>query len=302
MTTDEQAEAIIDEYAWYHVRAAFIAGHLGGQFGLDRIPLTVLTVAMIVKLCKIFNVSDTRARTIHIATAVGRLTVRGTTIAGLFLNWIPIAGPAVNSAVTYMLTKGAGRDCVRDIKANRMTMNAQAEKAFRRGVLVLAPIGELGDALSDEAVEAINREADTLIGLLPRVPEALSPLTELIDTGALVDAEKAFVSSVLVSVSKDLIAGKEVDPSQSLKSGLMVGIAAAVYGAELNSRGFTLSERDDAYVRKSLEVKAQLPKSYHQFVAERVASYLAAASHEDRQAQLKELLKLINAGRDLLQR
>lgn len=43
----EKAEKIIRTYKWSHAGTAIVAGALGGQFGFDRIPLTMLTISMI---------------------------------------------------------------------------------------------------------------------------------------------------------------------------------------------------------------------------------------------------------------
>src|SRR6266487_2576895 len=120
MEKRERAKRIIDRYAGLHAGTAFVAGHLGGQFGFDRIPLTALTVSMITELCLLYEVRDTGAIVIHVGWAIGRLTLRGTAIAQTFLNWIPIAGPGANSGVTYGLTKQAVWNCANDTEKNRM--------------------------------------------------------------------------------------------------------------------------------------------------------------------------------------
>lgn len=73
-----KAEETIEDCSLAHAGTAFVAGSLGGQFGTDRIPLTALPIKIINDICKLYGIANNRAKVVHIASAIGRLTVRGT--------------------------------------------------------------------------------------------------------------------------------------------------------------------------------------------------------------------------------
>jgi len=122
-----KAEEIIENYAVGHGVTAFVAGHLGGQFGWDRVPLTALTTCMINDLCNLYEITDNAAKIIYLGKAIARLTKTGTFLGMTFLNWIPFAGPAVNGVVSYGLTRDAGFGCINDIRNDKLTLWKQLE-------------------------------------------------------------------------------------------------------------------------------------------------------------------------------
>ncbi len=125
------AEEIIETYAKLHAGTAFVAGHLGGQFGADRIPLTALTTKMILDICNLYDISDPGVQAVHIGHAIVRLTVNGTIIADTVINWIPIVGPGANSLAAYALTKQVGRECVKDIENGFLDKHSGSTEELR---------------------------------------------------------------------------------------------------------------------------------------------------------------------------
>lgn len=129
MSKRERALEIVEEYAWYHGGTATVSGFLGGQFGLDRIPLTALTIKMINSICQIYGISDKAARNIHIARAIGRLTINGTAIGNTLLNWLPL-GSFANGLTSYYLTINAGKKCVNEIEQEQMNVSDQLKNGL----------------------------------------------------------------------------------------------------------------------------------------------------------------------------
>lgn len=129
MDKRERALEIVEEYAWYHGGTATVSGFLGGQFGLDRIPLTALTIKMINSICQVYEISDKAARNIHIARAIGRLTINGTAIGNTLLNWLPL-GSFANGLTSYYLTLNAGKKCVNEIEQEQMNVSDQLKNGL----------------------------------------------------------------------------------------------------------------------------------------------------------------------------
>lgn len=171
----EDAIAIVDEYAWYHGGTATIAGFCGGQFGADRVALTVLTTKMIIRICEIYDVSDKAARNIHIMRAIGRLTLRGTAIASTILNWVPL-GSFANGFTSYYLTRGAGIQCINDIENEQMTVQNQLINTAKDAAIV-AVTNSVGDMI----IDMTNGVSQTIIDQAISLSESESGIGSVIN-------------------------------------------------------------------------------------------------------------------------
>lgn len=164
MTKRERAIEIVDNYCLYHAGTAVFVGALGGQFGVDRIALTALTISMINEICNVYEITDTTAVNIHITNAITRLTCQGTALAHTILNYIPL-GSIANGATTYFLTRSAGRRCIADIEEERMNSHDQIIEAVKdTGKLVLSNsyIGNIVEDSTDGLTEnIISQVSDT---------------------------------------------------------------------------------------------------------------------------------------------
>lgn len=140
MALRNQAEDIVDGYAVAHSGTAVVVGFFGGQFGADRIALTALTTRMILEICDLYSIQDYTARTIHVAAALTRLTIKGTAIAHTILNFIP-GGSLVNGATTYFLTRNAGMKCIDEIENKRMNTKDQLKIGARDLTVTLLTSG-----------------------------------------------------------------------------------------------------------------------------------------------------------------
>lgn len=214
----EDAMAVIDEYAWYHGPTATIAGFCGGQFGADRVALTVLTTKMIIRICKIYGLSDKAARNIHIMRAIGRLTLKGTAIASTILNWVPL-GSFANGFTSYYLTRGAGIQCVNDIEDEQMTVQNQlvntakdvAMMAITHGVgdMVVDMTDGISQTMIDEAIslsESDNGIETVICEFLDRIPtEATTGIDRAIGTALKETLRASFASRTGKPNSKSII-------------------------------------------------------------------------------------------------
>lgn len=124
MSLKSKAIEIIDGYAAAHSGTAIVVGAFGGQFGADRVALSLLTRSMILDICDLYGIDDYTARTIHVTAALARLTIKGTAIAHTILNYIP-GGSLVNGATTYFLTRSAGMKCIEEIENDLMNTKDQ---------------------------------------------------------------------------------------------------------------------------------------------------------------------------------
>lgn len=140
MSLRDRAIQIIDGYAAAHSGTAVVVGFCGGQFGADRIALSALTRAMILEICDLYGEYDYSARTIHVAAALARLTLKGTAIAHTILNWLP-GGSLVNGATTYFLTRSAGLKCIEEIERGLMNTKDQLKIGARDVTIALITSG-----------------------------------------------------------------------------------------------------------------------------------------------------------------
>lgn len=157
---EKRAFEIVEEYAWYHGGTATVSGFLGGQFGLDRIPLTALTLKMINSICHVYEISDNVARNIHIARAIGRLTINGTVIGNTLLNWIPL-GSFANGLTSYYLTINAGKKCINEIELEQMNVSDQMKNGIV-DVAVTAAAKIAGPVILEEATGITENIAENV--------------------------------------------------------------------------------------------------------------------------------------------
>lgn len=231
---DERAMEIIKNYARGHAGTAFSAGQVGGQFGADTAALTALTVKMIKNLCDLYGIKDSSARNVHIASAVARLTLKGTVIARTTLNWFPILGPLANSGATYFLTKRAGEECIRDIKMNRMNLLDQIKLAAGRGAVTF------GSNLIHEAATSITDDVLQEVALDSKV------MANVLSNGAIRDTGKLFISSVLESVTKAKLEGRNIDVRKTLEDKFFDAIAAGIFDYKIRIDGKYVSNKEES--------------------------------------------------------
>jgi hypothetical protein len=168
MSKKEEAISLVERFCYYHAGTAITVGACGGQFGLDRVPLTALTVKMILNICDIYEIKDNWARMIHVSAAIARLTVNGTTLGHTILNWIP-GGCFVNGATTFFLTRNAGMKCINEIEQGNMTVNKQLIQAGKdlSAIAIIHGISDYMDItdLADNEIEMNIQEALSISSL-----------------------------------------------------------------------------------------------------------------------------------------
>lgn len=181
----EKALSIVDEYSFYHAGTAITVGAFGGQFGIDTVALTTLTISMIESICNVYEIHDRKAKNIHIANAIARLTYKGTIIAKTILNWIPL-GSLANGATTYFLTRNAGMKCIEEIEHGKMNVKGQLVQGFKdlSATVVASHFGDcienIPADISEDVVEnikgALNSDVsidlgtDSLISCIENIP------------------------------------------------------------------------------------------------------------------------------------
>ncbi len=277
----EEAEEIIENYARSHAGTAFVAGQLGGQFGADRIPLTALTVAMVHHLCKIYDVNDKAAEAIYLASTLRRLTISGTVIAQTLLNWIPLAGPAVNSATTYALTKSAGHDCINDIEHDRMTLEKQAKKAVCQiamsatSDLMSGVASDMADSVVEGMTENVKQAVDNLVQNSDFIASHASEINDLLTDPSLQQGEKIFLSSFFNSVYKTAMEGKTPNSKEALENAFFNAIAVMTNANDL------------------MEIKKSFSKEFSNQIESTCASYGEATNDERKKEVIVDLLKNI---------
>lgn len=218
-----EAEKLIRKYKFYHMGTAAGVGAFGGQFGVDRIPLTMLTVTMIGKICSIYNITDIEPVALHTVSAIIRLTYRGTLI-GMGLNWLP-GGSLVNGFVTYSLTGQAGRECIQDIENNRMNNIQQVILAFGRSAV-------------DFACEGLELLSDKL-GL-----KLAGTLRDLLNTEVPLDGVQTLVSHSVLGTMESILSGNGIPGiKEFLLRNIPGEIAMRKFTDVLKGRGFYVEDR-----------------------------------------------------------
>lgn len=225
-----KAEKIIRKYKWSHAGTAIAVGTFGGQFGLDRIPLTMLTISMIKEICNAYGVTEPLPITIHCISAIIRLTYRGTTI-GVALNWLP-GGSLVNGGVTFSLTSQCGHECMTDIENNRMNNMEQLIMAFGRSTVDLAcgVMEKVGDNVSGKIVDGIRESLDVS-----------APLNEV----------KGMASNCITGITRSVITGKGVP---SLRDFLLSTISLEILDVSFTE----LAERNGSFVNNRNDIVRHL--------------------------------------------
>lgn len=298
MTQRERAEEMIDNYALGHAATAFGVGMLGGQFGADRIALTALTVKMINDICDVYGITDKAAKAIHVASAIGRLTVRGTVIAHTILNWVPFFGPAANSGTTYYLTKKAGQECINDIERDRMTVGGQLSVATGRvGTMVLAH--EIADFSTDIATKITDTGAEAIDHACAEATDAVSAShAEIVDgvrnvliSPTIINAEKEFIEKTIAGVANNALSGESLDLGAIFKSSLSQ--AVLVGGLDLGTELF--DSHKDAFVQRLEVLRRFLPESVRTEIDQAMTEYKQVQGDEDRKVALDKVMQTIQA-------
>lgn len=198
MTKREQALAIVDNYSVYHAGTALAVGAFGGQFGADTVALTALTIKMIEEICNVYGIRERKAKNIHIASAIARLTYKGTVIAKTILNWLPL-GSVANSATTYFLTRSAGLKCIDEIERNKMNVQDQLVQGLKDAAVTIVKselcdnIEHLSDHLSENVIDNVKETLqcdisqdiglDNIITYLDKIPtEATAGIDKAVGT------------------------------------------------------------------------------------------------------------------------
>lgn len=215
-----KSEKITRRYQKYHAGTAVLAGALGGKFGFDRIPLTMLTISMISEICEVYGITEPLPVTIHIISAIARLTYKGT-LAGMALNWLP-GGSLVNGGVTYVLTSDCAHECMSDIEKGRMGSVEQLLLAFGRSTVTFACelLGKAGNKVSGEIVDSIR---------------------ESLEVTAPMDNVKAVLGSSITGTAMSVLSG---DGLPSLREFLLSTVPAGV----LNVSFTELARKNGSFV------------------------------------------------------
>lgn len=232
MSPKEKALAIVDDYSLYHAGTAIAVGAMGGQFGADTVALTALTVSMIESICNVYGIHDRKAKNIHIATAIARLTYKGTVLAKTILNWIPM-GCLANGATTYFLTRNAGIKCIQEIERGKMNVKGQLVQGLK-DLSVTVVASQLGDSiehlpehLSEDVVENIketlNSDVSADLGT-----DSLISCIENIPTEAMAGINKAIGISLRAAVIKCLQGGAKTNTSEMLSKVILGALVSMI--------------------------------------------------------------------------
>ncbi len=233
MTKREKALAIVDNYSVYHAGTAVTVGAIGGQFGADTVALTGLTVMMIEEICNVYGIRDRKAKNIHIASAIARLTYKGTVIAKTILNWVPL-GCFANGATTYFLTRSAGLKCIEEIEKSKMNVKDQLIQSVKDTAVVLIK-SELGDGIehiSDQLSENVVDNVKEIFQCDVSQDLGLDRMVNYLDklpTEAMVGIDKAIGVALRESVAECLKGdAKRIDTSEILRKTILSSLTAMI--------------------------------------------------------------------------
>jgi uncharacterized protein (DUF697 family) len=306
---DAAAEEIIETYAKLHAGTAFVAGHLGGQFGADRIPLTALTTKMILDICNLYDISDPGVQAVHIGHAIVRLTVNGTIIADTVMNWIPIVGPGANSLAAYALTKQVGRECVKDIENGFLDSIQEALKNSGTRKEDAAPnaINTTGGELIGASVtDAMANAAPELTKIVPLsksdLDEAMRELSDstknrnknrdkienLIDALPLKTREKSFLERFIKKVSADVALGKPIDARAALSDAIIKLVSDGLI------KSAKLGLDHDKMVLDSIEKISNTIPTFFEDIDAFTSRYEKATDDDHRRADLAKFISGLN--------
>lgn len=233
MTKREKALAIVDNYSVYHAGTAVTVGAFGGQFGVDTVALTGLTTMMIEEICNVYGIHERKAKNIHIASAIARLTYKGTVIAKTILNWVPL-GCFANGATTYFLTRSAGLKCIEEIEKGKMNVQDQLVQSVKDAAVVMVK-SELGNGIEHISNQLAENVADNVKEILQcdvsqdlGVDHMVSYLDK-ISTEAMVGIDKAIGAALRASVTECLKGdAKRIDTSEILRKTILSSLTAMI--------------------------------------------------------------------------
>ena len=274
------AEEIIETYAKLHAGTAFVAGHLGGQFGADRIPLTALTTKMILDICNLYDISDPGVQAVHIGHAIVRLTVNGTIIADTVINWIPIVGPGANSVAAYALTKQVGGECVKDI-----------ENGFLDGESIGSDVTDASANAAPELTEILPISKSDLDEAMRRLPYSIKSrdkIENLINALPLKTREKSFLERFIKKVSVDVAQGKPIDARAALSDAIIKLVSDGLI------KSAKLGLDHDKMVLDSIERIGNTFPTFFEDVDVFTSRYEKAINDDQRRADLAKFISGLN--------
>ena len=232
MSQKEKALAIVDEYSLYHAGTAIAVGAMGGQFGADTVALTALTISMIESICNVYGIHDRKAKNIHIATAIARLTYKGTVLAKTILNWIPM-GCLANGATSYFLTRNAGLKCIQEIERGKMNVKGQLVQGLK-DISVTVVSSQLGNSienlpehLSEDFVENIKETLNSDVSM-DLGTDSLISCIENIPTEAMAGIDKAIGISLRAAVIKCLQGGAKTNTSEMMSKVILGALVSMI--------------------------------------------------------------------------
>lgn len=274
------AEEIIETYAKLHAGTAFVAGHLGGQFGADRIPLTALTTKMILDICNLYDISDPGVQVVHISHAIVRLTVNGTIIADTVMNWIPIVGPGANSVAAYALTKQVGGECVKDI-----------ENGFLDGESIGSDVIDASANAAPELTEILPISKSDLEEAMRRLPYSIKSrdkIENLINALPLKTREKSFLAKFIKKVSADVAQGRPIDARAALSDAIIKLVSDGLI------KSAKLGLDHDKMVLDSIEKIGNTFPTFFENVDVFTSRYEKAIDDDQRRADLAKFINGLN--------
>ena len=208
-------------------------GALGGQFGADTVALTGLTVMMIEEICNVYGIRERKAKNIHIASAIARLTYKGTVIAKTILNWVPL-GCFANGATTYFLTRSAGLKCVEEIEKGKMNVQDQLIQGVKDAAVIMVKselgngIEHISDQLSENVVDNVKEIFQCDVSQDLGLDHMVSYLDKM-PTEAMVGIDKAIGAALRASVAECLKGdAKRIDTSEILRKTILSSLTAMI--------------------------------------------------------------------------
>lgn len=233
MKKREKALAIVDNYSVYHAGTAVTVGAFGGQFGADTVALTGLTIMMIEEICNVYGIRERKAKNIHIASAIARLTYKGTVIAKTILNWVPL-GCFANGATTYFLTRSAGLKCIEEIEKGKMNVQDQLIQGIKDTAVVMVKselgngIEHISDQLSENVVDNVKEILQCDVSQDLGLDHMVSYLDKL-PTEAMVGIDKAIGVALRTSVAECLKGdAKRINTSEILRKTILSSLTAMI--------------------------------------------------------------------------
>jgi hypothetical protein len=229
------------------------------SFPVDTGILSTLTTTMINDICDQYGVEDKIAKGLFISTALINATWKGTVIAKIITNNIPIVGPIANVGTTYFLTKDIGYQCVKDIEKDRMNVKSQSLLSIGRVASTLGAqfIAENSSKVVTQNFKKLSELIDKSKDIInPELFKTINTFREFLQDSAITDFSKSVLSGTLSDLCQSSLEEASLpDLKASLRVGFISTSCAQLFDNSIVKNKEWYLEHKDEFIKQQEHAK-----------------------------------------------